>query len=56
MERERNTIEERLNSTKQLDELEDDEGRLKKLHAKKIRASSMTSTHQNSIKRLLEKG
>ena len=32
MERERNTIEERLNSTKRLDELEDDEGRLKKLN------------------------
>ena len=32
MERERNTIEERLNSTKRLDELEDDEGRLKRLN------------------------
>ena len=32
MERERNTIEERLNSTKLLDELEDDEGRLKRLN------------------------
>ena len=32
MERERNAIEERLNSTKRLDELEDDEGRLKKLN------------------------
>ena len=30
IERERNTIEERLNSTKRLDELEDDEGRLKR--------------------------
>ena len=32
MERERNTIEEWLNSTKRLDELEDDEGRLKRLN------------------------
>ena len=32
MEREKNTIEERLNSTKRLDELEDDEGRLKRLN------------------------
>ena len=32
MERERNTIEERLNSTKRLDELEDDEGPLKRLN------------------------
>ena len=32
MERERNTIEERLNSTKRLDELEDDEDRLKRLN------------------------
>ena len=32
IERERNTIEERLNSTKRLDELEDDEGRLKRLY------------------------
>ena len=32
MEKERNTIEERLNSTKRLDELEDDEGRLKRLN------------------------
>ena len=32
MERERNTIEERLNSTKRLDELEDDENRLKRLN------------------------
>ena len=32
MERERNAIEERLNSTKRLDELEDDEGRLKRLN------------------------
>ena len=32
IERERNTIEERLNSTKLLDELEDDEARLKKLN------------------------
>ena len=32
MERERNTIEERLNSTKRLDELGDDEGRLKRLN------------------------
>ena len=32
IERERNIIEERLNSTKRLDELEDDEGRLKKLN------------------------
>ena len=32
MERERNTIDERLNSTKRLDELEDDEGRLKRLN------------------------
>ena len=32
MEIERNTIEERLNSTKRLDELEDDEGRLKRLN------------------------
>ena len=32
MERERNTIEERLNSTKRLDELEDDEVRLKRLN------------------------
>ena len=32
MERERNTIEERLNSNKQLDELEDDEDRLKRLN------------------------
>ena len=32
MERKRNTIEERLNSTKRLDELEDDEGRLKRLN------------------------
>ena len=32
IERERNTIEERLNSTKRLDELEDDEGRLKRLN------------------------
>ena len=32
MERERNIIEERLNSTKRLDELEDDEGRLKRLN------------------------
>lgn len=32
MERERNTIEEKLYSTKRLDELEDDEGRLKRLN------------------------
>ena len=32
MEKERNIIEERLNSTKRLDELEDDEGLLKKLN------------------------
>ena len=32
MERERNTIEERLNSTKRLNELEDDEARLKRLN------------------------
>ena len=32
MERERNTIEERLNSTKRLDELEDDEERIKRLN------------------------
>ena len=32
IERERNTIEERLNSTKRLDELEDDEGRPKRLN------------------------
>ena len=32
MERERNAIEERLNSTKHLDELDDDESRLKKLN------------------------
>ena len=32
MERERNTIEKRLNSTKRLDELDDDESRLKKLN------------------------
>ena len=32
IERERNTIEERLNSTKRTDELEDDEGRLKRLN------------------------
>ena len=32
MERERNIIEERLNSTKRLDELEDDDGRLKRLN------------------------
>ena len=32
IERERNTIEERLNSTRRLDELEDDESRLKRLN------------------------
>ena len=32
IERERNTIEERLNSTKLLDELQDDEARLKRLN------------------------
>ena len=32
MERERNEIEERLNSTKRLDELDDDESRLRKLN------------------------
>ena len=34
IERERNTIEERLNSTKLLDELKDEEARLKKLNEK----------------------
>ena len=55
MERERNTIKERLNSTKRLDELGDDEGRLKRLN-EEDQAIIDDATHQNSIKRPLEKG